>query len=300
MSRIFKIKNDLCLNVIQNKMKFFIISLLLTVVSIACLSIRGLNYGIDFKGGINLQIQTSGDADLADLRAKLKSAEIGDFSLQEFGAKDSVLIKMENLSSDSQGNEIIKKVKDALGPSVNYRNIENVGPKIGKELKEDSTIAVCLALAMILLWIWIRFDWQFGVCGVIALLHDCIAVLGFFAIFHNFEFNIAAVVAILTTAGYSINDSVVIFDRINENITLQKYNNLTDLINGSISETLSRTLLTSVTTLIALLCLCLFGGDVISSYATPMFVGIAIGTFSSIFVSAPLLTYTNVKIVREK
>lgn len=297
MSRVLKIKSDIYLRVVENKAKFFAVTLLATIIALGFLFFRGLNYGIDFKGGLNVEIQTmDGDADIAALRSKLNDAGIVGASLQEFGSKNNVLIKMEAMQNDTDGSLVLQKLKDALGPNVKYRNIESVGPKVGKQLQHESAIAVFFALLAILLYIWIRMDWQFGLCGVIALIHDCIIVLGFFAIFHSFEFNIASVCAILMTAGYSINDTVVIFDRMNENIRYQKFKDLTDLINRSISETLTRTILTSGTTIMALLCLCIFGGDVISSYATPMLIGIVTGTFSSIFIASPLLTLIGINL----
>lgn len=297
MSRVLKMKSDIYLRVVENKAKFFALTLCATIVALFFLFYRGLNYGIDFRGGLNVEIQTlDGDADIAALRSKLNDAGIIGASLQEFGSKSNVLIKMEAMQNDTDGSLVLQKLKNALGPNVKYRNIESVGPKVGKQLQNESMIAVFFALLAILLYIWVRMDWQFGLCGVIALIHDCIIVLGFFAIFHGFEFNIASVCAILMTAGYSINDTVVIFDRMNENIRYQKFKDLTDLINKSISETLTRTILTSGTTIMALLCLCIFGGDVISSYATPMLVGIVTGTFSSIFIASPLLTLVGINL----
>lgn len=300
MSRFFKIKPDFVMHVAQHKGLLLMIMIASLMISLGALFFRGVNYGIDFKGGLSIEAQIPDNTDYNDLRAKIKLAEVGDFSLQEFGNKNTVLIKVESLSDDQAGTKIVSKLKTTLGNDIIYRNIENVGPKVGDGLKHDSMLAVIFALLAILLYIWVRFDWQFGLCGVIALVHDCVALLGFFAIFHNFDFNMAAVVAILMTAGYSINDTVVIFDRINENIKTGKYTSREDLIDLSITETLSRTLLTSFTTILALICLCVFGGDVIFDYSFPMLIGISVGTFSSIFISAPLLLYTNFSIQEQK
>lgn len=300
MSRFFKIKPDFVMHVAEHKGLLLMIMIASLMISLGALFVRGVNYGIDFKGGLLIEAQIPDNTDYNNLRAKIKSAEVGDFSLQEFGNKNTVLIKVESLNDDQAGASIVNKLKTTLGSDIVYRNIENVGPKVGDGLKHDSMLAVIFALLAILLYIWVRFDWQFGLCGVIALVHDCVALLGFFAIFHSFEFNMAAVVAILMTAGYSINDTVVIFDRINENIKTGKYTSREELIDLSITETLSRTLLTSFTTILALICLCIFGGDVIFDYSFPMLVGISVGTFSSIFISAPLLLYTNFSIQEQK
>ena len=300
MSRFFKIKPDFVMHVAEYKGLLLMIMIASLMISLGALFVRGVNYGIDFKGGLLIEAQIPDNTDYNNLRAKIKSAEVGDFSLQEFGNKNTVLIKVESLNDDQAGASIVNKLKTTLGSDIVYRNIENVGPKVGDGLKHDSMLAVIFALLAILLYIWVRFDWQFGLCGVIALVHDCVALLGFFAIFHSFEFNMAAVVAILMTAGYSINDTVVIFDRINENIKTGKYTSREELIDLSITETLSRTLLTSFTTILALICLCIFGGDVIFDYSFPMLVGISVGTFSSIFISAPLLLYTNFSIQEQK
>ena len=296
MSRFFKIKEGYVMRVSDHKVLFIGIMILSFIISIGALAVRGVNYGIDFKGGLSVEAQVPDNTNLEDMRSKLNDAHIGAFSLQEFGNKNTVLIKMELKGNDKEGSEIVNKMKIALGNDIVYRNIENVGPKVGNDLKNDSILAVIFALIAILIYIWFRFDWQFGVCGVIALIHDCVALMGFYAIFHNFDFNIASVCAILMTAGYSINDTVVIFDRINENIRAGKGRILSNLIDVSITETLTRTVLTSFTTLLALACLCIFGRDVIFAYAFPMFIGISVGTFSSIFISAPLLMYTNYKI----
>ncbi len=300
MSRFFKIKPDFAMHVAQHKGLLLGVMIASLMISLGALFFRGVNYGIDFKGGLSIEAQIPDNTDYNDLRTKIKSAEVGDFSLQEFGNKNTVLIKVESLSDDQAGAKIVNKLKTTLGNDIIYRNIENVGPKVGDGLKHDSMLAVIFALLAILLYIWVRFDWQFGLCGVIALVHDCVALLGFFAIFHSFDFNMAAVVAILMTAGYSINDTVVIFDRINENIKTGKYTSRENLIDLSITETLSRTLLTSFTTILALICLCVFGGDVIFDYSFPMLIGISVGTFSSIFISAPLLLYTNFSIQEQK
>lgn len=300
MSRFFKIKPDFAMHVAQHKGLLLGVMIASLMISLGALFFRGVNYGIDFKGGLSIEAQIPDNTDYNDLRTKIKSAEVGDFSLQEFGNKNTVLIKVESLSNDQAGAKIVNKLKTTLGNDIIYRNIENVGPKVGDGLKHDSMLAVIFALLAILLYIWVRFDWQFGLCGVIALVHDCVALLGFFAIFHSFDFNMAAVVAILMTAGYSINDTVVIFDRINENIKTGKYTSRENLIDLSITETLSRTLLTSFTTILALICLCVFGGDVIFDYSFPMLIGISVGTFSSIFISAPLLLYTNFSIQEQK
>jgi preprotein translocase subunit SecF len=274
----------------------FLFSVFITIVSIFYFVFNGLNFGIDFRGGFAIEIRTQENTNIADLRKKLNDLDIGEISLQEFGSNRDVLVRVP-CASDSQKdqNAAIEKVKSALGDSVEYRKTEKIGPKMGKELVHDALIAVIVSLIAILMYVWIRFEWQFAICGVIALVHDCIVLLGLYSVFHYFEFNGNSIVALLMTACYSIHDTVVIFDRIRENLRLYKNIGVIELLNKSINETLSRTLLTSFTTILSLFALCFFGGKIIFDFCFPILFGLSIGTFSSICLAAPLLVFTGLK-----
>ncbi len=266
-------------------------SSLLVLLSVLFFAILGLNYGIDFRGGILIEIRTPAAADMADLRKRLSGLGLGEVQLQTFGNETDVLIRVERQPGGEKGQQIaVKAVKDALGDGVDYRRTETVGPKVGGELIEAGVIAVLAALGAMLLYIWFRFEWQFGVGAVVALTHDVILTIGIFALL-GLEFNLSTVAAILTIAGYSINDTVVVFDRVRENLRKYKSMELDALLNLSINDTLSRTILTSVTTLLALFALFLFGGEVIKGFSFAMIWGVIVGTYSSIWIAVPLLVY---------
>ena len=273
----------------------YIVSILVTLVTFSVLWIQGLNFGIDFKGGILIEIQTQGPANLKELREHISTLELGEVSLQEFGRNDQVLIRL----SRQEGGEVaqmqaISKIQDALGADVSFRRTETVGPKMGEELIRNGIYAIFWCMIAMLAYIWVRFELHFAVCAIIALLHDAIAVLGLYTVF-QLEFNSQAIVAILMTVGYSINDTVVIYDRIRENLRKYKTMGARDLINHSTNDTLSRTILTSSTTLLSLFALYFFGGEVVAEYSLPLIVGITVGTYSSIFLSAPLLLFFNLR-----
>lgn len=271
------------------------LSILMVVITLAGLAYKGLNFGIDFRGGFSIVIRTAEKADVADLRQRIAPLGLGDATLQEFGGPRDVLIRIQRQPGDDGAQAAaLAKIREALGSGVEYRQIETVGPKAGAELIKNGITAVVIAIFAMLLYIWIRFDWQFSVCAVVALVHDCFAILAMYC-FLPFEFNITAIVAILTTAGYSINDTVVIYDRIRENIKKNKKLDLPVLINRSINETLSRTILTSTTTLISLMALYFFGGKVIAEFSLPIIIGIAVGTYSSVCIAAVLLFYVGVR-----
>ena len=275
------------------------LSLLITVVSLGFIFSSGFNLGIDFSGGTLMEIRTPEAANLSHLRKTLGSMEIGEVTLQEYGSPQDVLIRLERKTrNEAQQAEVIAKVKDQLGAGIEYRRVENVGPKAGAQMVENGIKAGLWAILAMLIYVWFRFDWHYGLCAVISLLHDMVAVLGLYAVF-GLEFNITAIVAVLITLGYSINDTVVIYDRIRENIKLHKFIKLPDLINRSINETLSRTILTSTSTLLPLIALYFFGGEVIANYSLPIFIGILVGTYSSIALSAPLLLTTGLSIEDE-
>ncbi len=273
----------------------YIVSILITIITFAMLWAQGLNLGIDFKGGILIEVQTKGPANLKDLRDHVAHLGLGEVALQEFGRSDEVLIRLARQEGGEQGQiQAISKIQKALGADVSFRRIETVGPKMGEELVHNGIYAVFWCLVAMLVYIWIRFELHFGICAIIALFHDAIAVLALYTIFH-FEFNSQAIVAILMTVGYSINDTVVIYDRIRENLRKYKTMSDRDLINLSINETLSRTILTSSTTLLSLIALYVFGGEVVAEYSLPLIIGIVFGTYSSIFLSAPLLLFFSLR-----
>lgn len=273
----------------------FMFSAVLILGSLILLLVQGLNFGIDFRGGTLIEIKTEGPADINGLRSQLSGLGLGDVSLQEFGEPDDVLIRIQQQEGDEEAQmAAIERVKQALGPSVEYRRVEYVGPKVGQELIEAGVIAVVLAIGAILLYIWFRFEWHFGVGAVVALIHDVIATAGVFAL-TQIEFNLSTVAAILTIAGYSINDTVVVFDRVRENLRRYKSLPIPELLNRSINDTLSRTTITSVTTLLALASLYLFGGEVIRGFSFAMIFGILIGTYSSIWIAVPLLLWMGIR-----
>lgn len=273
----------------------FMCSVVLLIGSLAALISQGLNFGIDFKGGILMEVRTSGPANVSSIRSTLSGLKLGEVNIQEFGTETDVLIRIQRQAGDEKEQmAAIEAVKTALGAEVDYRRTEFVGPTVGEELKEAGMLAVGLALISILLYIWFRFEWQFGVGAIIALSHDILSTIGLFALLQH-EFNLATVAAVLTIAGYSINDTVVVFDRVRENLRKYKRRDLADVFNMSINETLSRTTMTSVTTLLALLAIFLFGGEVLADFALAMIWGVCIGTYSSIFIAVPVLLYVNLK-----
>ncbi|HXP06601.1 MAG TPA: protein translocase subunit SecF [Stellaceae bacterium] len=269
----------------------FAFSILLGVVSIGlCLSI-GLNLGIDFKGGLLIEAKTQGTADLATMRAKIDALHIGEASLQNFGAPDEVLIRLPQQAGGDKAQEAaITAVKQALGQGVDYRRQEVVGPSVGSELIRAGALATVLALAAILVYIWFRFEWQFGVGATISTIHDVVTTVGLFAIF-QLEFNLTTLAAILTVAGYSINDTVVIYDRVREAMRRHRTMQFRELINLALNETLSRTILTVSTVALAVLSLLIFGGEVLKGFSIAMLWGIVIGTYSSLFIAAPIIYY---------
>ena len=276
----------------------YVFSICATLISIFAFIFHGLNFGVDFRGGFLMEIRTQEAADIGQLRSTLTNLDIGEVALQEFGSNKDVLIRIPASSDKTQAqqNADLEKVKAALGDNVEYRKIEKIGPKVGKELVENAIIAVIIALGAILIYVWMRFEWQFALCGVIALAHDCLILLGLYSIVHYFEFSVNAIVALLMTASYSIHDSVVVFDRIREDMKVHKDFTIVQLLNKAINETLSRTTLTSLTTILSLLALCFFGGKVIFDFCFPILFGLGFGTFSSIFLAAPLLLLTGIRV----
>jgi preprotein translocase SecF subunit len=270
----------------------FAFSIVLGVVSIGLFLSVGLNYGIDFKGGVLIEARvTGGAADLAAMRTKIDALNIGDASLQGFGSPSDVLIRLpEQPGGDSGQEKAIAQVKAALGEGIDYRRVEVVGPSVGSELIRAGVLATVLALVAILIYIWFRFEWQFGVGATVSTIHDVVTTVGLFAIF-RLEFNLTTLAAILTIAGYSINDTVVIYDRVREAMRRYRTMPFRELINLALNETLSRTILTVSTVALAVLSLLLFGGEVLKGFSIAMLWGIVIGTYSSLFIAAPILYY---------
>lgn len=271
------------------------LSALVVVASIILVAVQGLNFGIDFRGGTLIEIGTEEPADLGDLRSRLGGLGLGDVQIQTFGAPNDVLIRVETQPGGSAAQQVVvDKVRAELGDTVEYRRVEVVGPTVSGELIEAGVLAIVLAVGMMLVYIWFRFEWQFSVGAVVALVHDVLITLGLFAIL-QLEFNLSIIAALLTIVGYSMNDTVVVYDRVRENLRKYKRMPLEELLDLSVNNTLSRTVMTSVTTLLALLSLYVFGGEVIRGFTFAMIWGIVIGTYSSIFIAAPLLLILGVK-----
>ena len=282
------------LNFIGKQNIFFIISALFLVLSIGSFFTRSLNYGIDFQGGIMIEIRTTQPGNLAQMRSLLSDLKLGEISLQEFGEPTDFLIRIQKQDGGERAQQkAVEKVKASLPPDVEYRRTEFVGPKVSDELFRDGILAVIFAIIGILAYVWFRFEWQFGLGAIIALCHDVLTTVGIFSL-TGLEFNLSTVAAILTIAGYSINDTVVVYDRVRENLRKYKSMPLTALLNNSINETLSRTIMTSLTTLLALGSLYILGGEVIRGFSFGMIWGVLVGTYSSVFLAVPLLLYLNV------
>ena len=287
---------DINLSFIPHRKIFFVISVLLVVSSISIYLKNGLNYGIDFKGGILIEIKTiGGPANIKAMRSNLSGLGMGEIGLQEFGAPDEVLIRIQAQEGGEKAQQLaIGEVKKALGNGIEYRRTEFVGPKISDELFWNGVYAVSAAIFAILVYVWFRFEWHFSIGAILALVHDVISTIGVFALF-GLEFNLSTVAAILTIAGYSINDTVVVFDRVRENLRRYKTLPFGELLNKSVNETLARTVMTSVTTLLALTALYVLGGEVISGFSFAMIWGVVAGTYSSIFIASAILIWTGVK-----
>ena len=284
---------------LKGKYIAFITSIILIILSIGLFFLNGLNFGIDFKGGTLIEIETQNKIEISEVRSSLNSLLLGDVQVQEFGSDKNLLIRIEQQQGGDQIQqnvlEIVKqKLTSDISEIINFRRTEVVGPKVSGELIQSGTIAIVLAVLAMLVYIWLRFEWQFSLGAVIALLHDVILTIGVFCL-TQLEFNLPIIAAILTIVGYSMNDTVVVYDRVRENLRKFRSKEITSLLNLSINETLSRTIVTSVTTLLALVSLYIFGGEVIKGFTFAMIWGVLVGTYSSIFVAAPLLTYLDVK-----
>ncbi len=284
---------------LNQRLKAFVLSAFLFVASAVLFVTTGLNYGIDFEGGILIEVGTPEPADLSVMRGALSGLDLGEVALQEFGRDTEVLVRIERQPGDSTAQQrAVAAVKEALSKEIageiSYRRVEFVGPKVSAELVRAGTLASVLAVIAMLVYIWFRFEWQFAVGAVMALVHDVVLTIGVFAL-TRLEFNLSIIAAILTIVGYSVNDTVVVYDRIRENLRKYRKMPLTQLLNVSINDTLSRTTMTSATTLIALLTLFFFGGAVIKGFTFAMIWGVIVGTYSSIFIAAPLLIYVGLR-----
>jgi len=275
---------------------FNLVSTFLIIISVLLLFFKGLNYGVDFKGGTLIELRANdSQINIFKLRQSLLNMNIGDVSVKQFGNQSDYLVKFEKKNDNNPNfiQEIKEDLIKSIGPGFNFRRVENVGPKVSAELLKSGIIAIALSLAAMLFYIWIRFEWQFSLGAILALLHDVILTLGIFSLF-NFEINLSIVAAVLTIVGYSMNDTVVIFDRVREN--LKKFSDIKifDLTNISINETLSRTIITSVTTLLALLSIYFLGGEILKGFSLAMILGVVFGTYSSIYIANPILVLLKV------
>ena len=291
---IFKISKEIKFSHFYKKMNIF--SLILIFLSLFIILFKGLNLGVDFKGGTLIEIRTdNSNIKISEIRQSFLKMNLGDVTVKKFGKANDYLVKIEMTESNNENfiKSINEKLSSDLGSNINFRRVENVGPKVSKELLKAGLLAISLSLIAMLFYIWIRFEWQFSLGAIIALMHDVIITVGIFS-FLSYEVNLSIVAAVLTIVGYSMNDTVVIFDRIREN--LKKYSKIpiSEISNTSTNQTLSRTLITSVTTLLALFSIYIFGGAILKGFSFAMIIGVIIGTYSSIFVATPILNYTNV------
>ena len=275
--------------------QFNITSLILIIISLILLLFKGLNYGVDFKGGTLIELRVDpGSSKISLIRDSFNQMNLGDVSVKSFGNKTDYIVKFEKQNSnDPKFIENIKKKLSSSIDNVDFRRVENVGPKVSAELLKSGIVAIGLSLAAMLLYIWIRFEWQFSLGAILALFHDVILTLGIFSLF-SLEINLSIVAAVLTIVGYSMNDTVVIFDRVREN--LKKYSDIKifELTNISINETLSRTIITSITTLLALSSIYIFGGEILKGFSLAMILGVIFGTYSSIYIANPILVLLKV------
>ena len=291
---IFKLSKNIQFSQYYKRMN--ILSFILIILSIFFLSIKGLNLGVDFKGGTLIEVRIENpNVKINQIRESLLDMNLGDVNVKKFGTEKDYLIKIEMTNSNNENfiTSIKDKLSVILNSDVNFRRVEKVGPKVSKELMEKGLLAILLSLAAMLFYIWIRFEWQFSLGAIIAIIHDVLITIGLFSLL-SYEVNLSIVAAVLTIVGYSMNDTVVIFDRIRENLRKYTRVSISNISNNSTNETLSRTLITSVTTLLALAAIFIFGGAILKGFSFAMILGVVVGTYSSIFVASPILQYTNV------
>ena len=284
---------------------FNIISIVLIILSVFLLLFKGLNYGVDFKGGTLIELRVQDQTiNISSIRQSFKNMNLGDVNVKKFGNKTDFLITFEK--KDEKNINFISDIKNKLvldiGNSFSFRRVENVGPKVSSELLKSGVIAILMSLSAMMIYIWLRFEWQFSLGAIFALIHDVVITLGFFSIL-NLEINLSIVAAVLTIVGYSMNDTVVIFDRVRENLKKYSSKKINEITNLSINETLSRTIITSLTTLLALVSIFIFGGEILKGFSFAMILGVIFGTYSSIYIANPILEYLNVShrtIVKEE
>ncbi len=275
-----------------------VISMALMIGSLGLFAVNGLNLGIDFKGGISMEVGTEKPVDIALVRSTLSALNLGEVKVQEHGKPENAMIRIERQAGgESAQSDAILKIQTALDeafPGIDYRSTSSIGPTVSGELAVDGAKAVIFAVIAVMIYIWLRFEWQFGLGAVIALTHDVVLTIGFFSI-TRLEFNLAIIAALLTIVGYSLNDTVVVYDRVRENIRKFRKRDMEDVINLSLNQTLSRTVMTSVTTLMALFALYFFGGPAVSGFTAAMIWGVVVGTYSSVFIASPMLLIFKVK-----
>lgn len=287
---------------VGKRMVAFALTAFLIVGSFVSIGVRGFNFGIDFAGGILIEVQSvNGPADIAQMRSTLGGLGLGEVSLQQFGETGrDVMIRVQKQEGEEKAQmAALSRIKDTLGTAFDYRRVEIVGPKVGDELKRDGVLAVGLAVLAIAAYVWFRFEWQFGVGALIATFHDVILTFGFFSI-TGLEFNLTSVAAILTIAGYSINDTVVIYDRVRENLRKYKSLSIYELLNLAVNETLARTILTVATVFVTVVSLLVLGGEVLHGFAAAMLLGLVVGTFSSMYVALPVLIYFKIRVGKDR
>ncbi len=293
MKTIKLIKHNTNIQFLKFKKATLIMSITICFFSIFSLFLNGLNFGIDFKGGTLIEVSSDNNINISNVRSVLSSLNLGDVQIQNFGSEKNILVRIEASSSENNSNAL-SKITNQLILFGKIQRTEVVGPKISSELIQKGILAIISAVGLMLFYIWIRFEWQFSLGAVLALIHDVIITIGIFSFF-QIEFNLSIIAALLTIIGYSMNDTVVVYDRIRENLRKYKKQDLYDLINISINQTLSRTVLTSFTTLLALFSLYIFGGQVIKGFTLAMIIGVFIGTYSSTFIASQLLHILGVK-----
>jgi len=291
---IFKLPKDIKFSYFYRKLN--ILSSIFIILSIIILIFKGLNLGVDFKGGTLIELRTeNSNINIAEIRQSFLKMNLGDITVKKFGKENDYLVKIEITKSDDEN--FIKSINDKLsadlGSNINFRRVENVGPKVSNELLKAGLLAITLSLVAMLFYIWIRFEWQFSLGAIVALIHDVVITVGIFS-FLSYEVNLSIVAAVLTIVGYSMNDTVVIFDRIRENLRKYSKMSIAEISDLSTNQTLSRTLITSVTTLLALLSIYIFGGEILKGFSFAMILGVIVGTYSSIFIATPVLNYTKV------
>ena len=282
-------------NFLKYKKFFVYFSTVMTIGCLLLIIIKGFNYGVDFKGGTVIEIGTEKNIHVEEIRSSISKLNINNYTVKEFGAQNNFEISMESsINNNEFVNNIKNKLEKDLKQKISIRKVETVGPKVGGELIKSAIYALLFGFVAIFIYLWFRFEWQFSLGGIVALFHDTIITAGIFSLF-NLKFDLTIIAALLTIIGYSINDTVIIYDRIRENLKKDSVSNLTDLINKSLNETLSRTLKTSGATLLSIVAVLIFGGEVLRGFAFAITFGIIFGTYSSIYVASPIVMFFNIK-----